>query len=91
MQELCVRAGLADLSVLIVQHIVDYEMHVNLYQAIVNVAMSENEKVQKMVMDHGCVKEISKAAVASEFHKVRRICSAAAEKLPLSDKVIRKK
>ena len=55
---------------------------------------SENEKVHMMAVDHGCVKEITKAANDSEFHKVRRICLAAVEKLPTaqhSDKISRRK
>ncbi len=76
------------------QHITDYEMHIKLYQALVNVVLSENEKVHSMAVDHGCLKEITKAANESEFHKVRRICGAAVEKLPSaqqSEKVSRRK
>lgn len=66
----------------LVQSITDYEMHIKLYEGICELVLSPNQKVAQMAVEQGCFQEMTKGAYESDFHKVRRICSSAIEKVP---------
>lgn len=66
----------------LVQNITDYEMHIKLYEGMSELVLSSNAKVASMAIEQGCYQELNKGAYESDFHKVRRICVQALEKVP---------
>lgn len=76
------KSGFGQLLVQLVQNITDYEMHIKLFEGIAELVLSSNTKVAQMAVEQGCYQELTKGADDSDFHKVRRICNTALEKVP---------
>ena len=81
-QEICVKSGFGSLICQLVQNITDYEMHIKLYEGLADLVLSPSQRVASTAVEQGCYQELTKGAYESDFHKVRRVCQSALDKVP---------